>query len=376
MSEVVININETTGATWMYNYSDKTLADLILPGTHNSAITTINTRNPLDSAFNKWYFKVLNYVAPQIFKSWTVNQKLSVKDQLNIGVRYIELKLSVYENNIYVSHTFQGPSLVSILDEIKLFYDEIPLSQSTVSVGEKSVEPLILVLKTDHENRKKFDLIVNKKLLTQKLKDHSISKYISEINNPINQPIRNFKEKPIILVFEDNLYMGEIGIGPLNIYDKWFDTNNEKELEGKIDKALTSSEYKNADLKLIQNILTPKFSDISKSIVLFIYILLIILYLIIISLSMAIVGYKDVLEHYMSWISLVIILISWPIYYLIFRPPLSVIELSKNPNKTFIKNIPNYKKNLPNIVMVDNITEEFASTIINLNTIQIKKILI
>lgn len=350
---------------WMNKYLDNTILELAIPGTHNSAITknTLNMDNPLDSKYNKWYINIINYLMPNAVRYWTVNQQLNIKEQLIIGVRYIELKLSVYNNDIYVSHSYQGPSLDSVLDLINDFYTENGTS-----------EVIVLLFKVDYENKEKFNLQNNKKLLSNKIKNHQIFNYITNINNPLNTKIKDFKDSPIILILDDNLYIGEIGYNfySFNIYDKWFNTNNEDKLEDKINEAINSDEYKNSSLKILQNILTPDISNISQTIILGVYLGVNILYLCIIfiittiqSYRNGLCGFKNVIKNYIIWIILLLLIISWPIYYFISKPSLGVLKLSEKANQNFIKNIPQY--NNINIVMVDNIDETFVNKIIKIN---------
>ena len=119
-------------ATWMKdsNIQDKFFYNLKIPGTHNSGSYNIDTKNPLQSEFNN--FIPANYLFPCIFKGWTKCQSVNIFEQLESGVRYLDIRISLYNEEIYVSHSFCGLPLTNILDDVVRFYEKYGNSEICV----------------------------------------------------------------------------------------------------------------------------------------------------------------------------------------------------------------------------------------------------
>lgn len=110
---------------WMYKLpeSKKNLKiyDLFIPGSHNSGSyeynnylgTIINTPN-IPYPFT--YKNIFSYI-----KRWSINQKLSVFEQLKSGIRYIRFKCIYHNNEMYSEHTLIGVRMSIILKDILTF---------------------------------------------------------------------------------------------------------------------------------------------------------------------------------------------------------------------------------------------------------------
>ena len=93
--------------------SDLTLNNLILPGTHNSACYKLN----LDCGYN---FPIISHV----IQNWTLNQNLSVYEQLVNGVRMLDIDISYIDNKFYTSHTFIIGELEDLIEQLKNYNEE------------------------------------------------------------------------------------------------------------------------------------------------------------------------------------------------------------------------------------------------------------
>lgn len=123
-------INTTS---WMYNNRnllyDKTIYDISLPGTHDSSTYNINGSQYIN--LPKQYSQliklanILHIPINNIIKGWVKTQNLNIYEQLNLGVRYLDLRISYYNNNWHVHHNYIiGDKLSVMLDQIYVFLNE------------------------------------------------------------------------------------------------------------------------------------------------------------------------------------------------------------------------------------------------------------
>ncbi|CAB3400846.1 unnamed protein product [Caenorhabditis bovis] len=122
---------------WMTNLpvelKRKPLHKLCIPGSHDSGAYKLNVSLPVGHDQNYW--KLLHQIAKirgvkTIIKNWSETQTLSIKEQLNIGVRYFDLRIELVEkppfcsfDDIFAVHALYGESVPSFLNDIKEFLD-------------------------------------------------------------------------------------------------------------------------------------------------------------------------------------------------------------------------------------------------------------
>lgn len=92
---------------------DLTLNNITLPGTHNSACSKIN----LDFIYNI-------PIISNVIKNWTLNQNLSIYEQLVSGVRMLDIDVSYINNKFYTSHTFIIDELEDLINQLQKFNEE------------------------------------------------------------------------------------------------------------------------------------------------------------------------------------------------------------------------------------------------------------
>lgn len=119
--------NTVTSAKWMSQIKDDvSIADLSLPGTHDSAT---------------------KYIATSVAGAWTTTQDLTIAEQLNVGVRYLDLRLAydtTVESNIKLVHSTivctdaNGNilSLKAVFNDLYTFLNNNPTETVVVSVKE------------------------------------------------------------------------------------------------------------------------------------------------------------------------------------------------------------------------------------------------
>jgi hypothetical protein len=125
---LVVLLGESSAAVvdkqrWMANFQDARLKDLpIIPGTHHSSSRNVNTN------------------AVKLVEHWVRNQYMSIPDQLNNGVRYLDFRIDADSRDIWISHNFiMSHRLRQSLESIKIFLNQNP------------TEVVLFVLRWDHQ---------------------------------------------------------------------------------------------------------------------------------------------------------------------------------------------------------------------------------
>lgn len=124
---------------WMSNmyleYGEYKLNEIMLPGTHDSGA-----------------YQLMGCVGClPLVGSWTLTQDVSIMDQLKMGVRVLDLRVSRLNKEYYVSHTFKCVLLNEVLKEIREFQNN-------------GGEIVIIMVKPDWHHRDTIDM--------DKLSDH------------------------------------------------------------------------------------------------------------------------------------------------------------------------------------------------------------
>ena len=124
----LLNDWKATPIGWMTQIANqigqKSLNKIVMPGTHDSATHEINGIVGLSGlgpdAASSW-LGVAGLIG--VAGPWAKAQNLSVKEQLQKGIRYFDLRvaLDTYENKFRTCHTFWSSDLEPILKDIKNF---------------------------------------------------------------------------------------------------------------------------------------------------------------------------------------------------------------------------------------------------------------
>lgn len=120
-------------AGWMENKSgwmEKTFAaapqtrlrDIVIPGTHDSGTYAITSSSALDPNDSSWYYSF----AKGTVADWAKTQDMRIYDQLRQGIRYLDLRVTKYNGDFWITHGMISVRLSTVLADIKQFSAEHP----------------------------------------------------------------------------------------------------------------------------------------------------------------------------------------------------------------------------------------------------------
>lgn len=140
-------------SNWMeQNYSilyDREMANIILPGTHDSGAYKLELDKTLENKNINTLSKIGNVLpcVKEIIKNWTLTQNKSLYEQLKMGIRCLDLRLSYDKkiNDYYVTHSFVLLSITDAFEQIKKF------------LYEHNKEVVVVTIKDDWTHRHNYD---------------------------------------------------------------------------------------------------------------------------------------------------------------------------------------------------------------------------
>ncbi len=104
------------------------LRELVIPGTHDSATATLSTKSEFspDCILHPYTQKLMNWfprTTKQIVVDWAKAQTLSIVEQLEMGIRYFDLRLALHpiSNKLHACHSLFDLPICDILKEINIF---------------------------------------------------------------------------------------------------------------------------------------------------------------------------------------------------------------------------------------------------------------
>jgi hypothetical protein len=118
--------------SWMTDHnrliSGKKLSALVIPGSHDSGTYPIRS----DSGFGPdqddhpelntlSYIPAFNGFVTQIIANWARAQPSSIREQLNAGIRYFDIRVGMTGGELVTTHTLRGAKLATILSEVDAF---------------------------------------------------------------------------------------------------------------------------------------------------------------------------------------------------------------------------------------------------------------
>lgn len=120
-------------AGWMGNKSgwmEKTfsaapqtrLRDMVIPGTHDTGTYAITSSSDLDPDDSSWYYGF----AKSTVANWAKTQDLRVYDQLRQGIRYLDLRVTRYNGDFWITHGMISVRLSTVLADVRQFAQEHP----------------------------------------------------------------------------------------------------------------------------------------------------------------------------------------------------------------------------------------------------------
>lgn len=239
-----------------------TLRDLYIPGTHQSAMTpqSVDVQNSKFAIKPETLTAVANRLMPRTMRGWVVCQDLSITQQLELGVRYLDLRISYHagEDTFYLTHRYSGPSLASVLDDIVSFYR----TNST-----RDSELLLLSITSDYDN--KNTLVGHEEAYMSLIRNHPISqKLVKPEQDVMDLHIDQFGTTPVaILTGGDSFTSQPHTYSTAQSYDNtWHNKNTHKEALHAARRSLNDQSQNARQLKVVQAIVTPSVEAVGESI--------------------------------------------------------------------------------------------------------------
>lgn len=123
-----------SNATWMADMQDQigglTLRQVVLPGTHDSGTYAIGPNSEIAPDAEDKVQKIekkLGVVARTIVTLWAVAQGQNIRQQLESGIRYLDLRVCRrHGNEMYIVHSLYSDNVNAVIDAVKSFVDENP----------------------------------------------------------------------------------------------------------------------------------------------------------------------------------------------------------------------------------------------------------
>jgi hypothetical protein len=128
--------------TWMGDLAHiigkRTLFEIAIPGTHDSATHRISLHNKIAPgqdlpeyinqirSVTQYAVFLTDVVAGDVLAGWAKAQRKSIYDQLCDGIRYFDLRVAYMDGELVIAHGMVSCTMDEVLDDIKRFTDEHP----------------------------------------------------------------------------------------------------------------------------------------------------------------------------------------------------------------------------------------------------------
>ena len=117
---------------WMADIADhivhRKLREVVLPGTHDSGTYSISSASPLspDEDLPEWVkfirgIPVLNKWVDDIIANWARAQGKNITEQLEAGIRYLDLRVCGRDGDDYIVHSMYGDNIFTVTDAVRAF---------------------------------------------------------------------------------------------------------------------------------------------------------------------------------------------------------------------------------------------------------------
>lgn len=105
----------------------KPLSSIIIPGSHDTGTVGISSRSEITSDIDKRLKFWINLDPLKIthLSNWSVTQNFKITNQLNSGIRYLDLRLCKNtKGQVVTCHSISGTSLLQILNDVSAFLNQ------------------------------------------------------------------------------------------------------------------------------------------------------------------------------------------------------------------------------------------------------------
>ncbi len=242
-------------AHWMRDLPEeikaRRLHQLLLPATHNSGAYKVDYTSSFE--MKSKLYRSLNWVCRHIkilgkfIAGWTKTQHYSIQEQLAIGVRSFDFRVSYSKGQFYLTHTFNCSPLGQALEEIRLFMENHP------------EEVLIIRSKPDWEHREGMEGDASKRYAELVL---------AHLGNLLCPPKESFDASMTLLqmaqsgqriVFCHENFFWDKTLFP----DQWDDTSDLKEKQKALEASITAYKAQKDSANALLFTLTPQKKDIA-----------------------------------------------------------------------------------------------------------------
>mgnify|MGYP003463790341 FL=1 len=217
---------------WMSYFQNKSIHELVIPGSHDSFAYDFKILGPNESGMPR--------IANLFIKLWAKCQSKTIYEQLLMGIRYFDIRLTKYNGEYYTIHSLIAIPVNQILHDILLFIDTFPTEKIILDFNHLYIDDV-----------KEFE---------EYLKFQIGDKAVSNNNDNIIAAIGTLDKPLFVFVDDDNTSFFNSDI----LKSFWHDTNDVNLLTTSM-----SEESKEGLLRITQAILTPTQTDVLLGIFLF-----------------------------------------------------------------------------------------------------------
>ncbi len=228
-----------SGSNWMtalkkelYN---RPLNEIYIPGSHDSATYALENSfakgQDYDQKLNLLKVVGVGFIVTKIAKNWAMAQDRTIYQQLNDGIRYLDLRVVYRENknDFYIAHGLYGPKFSDVLADIARFLGEQPREIIVIQIGD-----LNYMGEANEEMRNHQRLTM---MIQRALNNKLIGK--NEVNGP-NVKVGHIWQlnKQVFLLYKNKKIADQVNeFWPKTfINDYWANKANPKELKNSLDK--------------------------------------------------------------------------------------------------------------------------------------------
>jgi len=95
---------------------DTLLRDVVIPGTHDSGTYGMTAASALAPGRSEW-----RTLARTVVARWSVTQHRTIAEQLEDGIRALDLRIDHHDGKLVIVHGLVGPTLEDVFDQVRDF---------------------------------------------------------------------------------------------------------------------------------------------------------------------------------------------------------------------------------------------------------------
>jgi hypothetical protein len=242
------------------------ITEIFIPGSHDSATYHLEQEfgknQDISNQLNSFKYAGVGFAITKVAYSWSRAQGSRIYDQLNNGVRYLDLRVIWRDSKkaFYTVHGLYGPSLDDVLGQIVQFLKENPKEILVIQIGD-------LRYMGQNANQKSEEL-------AKKLQDKFGDKLIKKSAHGLQTTIQDIWKGPgrIFLIFNHNKQTSSKNIAQTSkfwqqsdINSYWANADNLAALKKNLDSNLRNRNGAKNQLFVIQSQLTSSDQTIKNS---------------------------------------------------------------------------------------------------------------